>query len=323
MSASVYELAGKRVYVAGHRGMVGSALMRRLASEGCELITADRKQVDLRRQAETEAFIAEKRPQLVFLAAATVGGILANRDHPGTFIYDNLAIETNVLEAARRANVEKLVLLGSSCIYPKHAPQPITEDALLTGALEPTNEWYAIAKIAGIKMAQAYRRQYGCDFISLQPTNLYGPGDNFDPESSHVAAGLLRRFHEAMREGRDEVIVWGTGTPLREFLHSDDLADACVFLAKGYSGDDIVNIGIGSDLSIAELARLIADTVGFRGAIGFDPSKPDGTPRKLLDVSRLTKMGWTASISLDDGLRRYYAGFLEACDREPRHARIK
>ena len=255
----VYELTGKRVYVAGHRGMVGSAIMRRLEGEGCELVTAARQKVDLRRQAETEGFFAETQPQFVFLAAAKVGGILANRDDPGAFIYDNLMIETNVMEAARRAGVEKLVLLGSSCIYPKFTPQPIPEDALMTGALEPTNESYAIAKIAGIKMAQAYRRQYGCDFISLQPTNLYGPNDNFDPETGHVIAALLRRFHEAKLEDKAEVIVWGTGKPRREFLHVDDLADACVILAKNYSSDEIVNIGTGTDIAIAELAQLIAE----------------------------------------------------------------
>lgn len=319
--AANYDFSGKRVYVAGHRGMVGRALMRRLEAEDCELLTADRTKVDLRRQSEAEDFIAGKRPDFIFMAAAKVGGILANRDNPGVFLYDNLAIEMNVLEAARRANVEKLVLLGSSCIYPKFAPQPIAEDALLTGALEPTNEWYAVAKIAGIKMAEAYRNQYGCDFISVQPANLYGPNDNFDPESSHVIAALLRRFHEAKRDGKDEVTVWGTGTPLREFLHVDDLADACVFLAKHYSGDDIVNIGTGSDISIADLAGLIARTVGYEGGIVFDPSKPDGTPRKLLDVSRLTKMGWRATISLEDGLRPYYAAFLDSGEGRLKHAK--
>lgn len=312
----IYELSGKRVYVAGHRGMVGSALMRRLEREDCELVTADREKVDLRRQADTEEFFAETRPQFVFLAAAKVGGILANRDHPGTFIYDNLMIETNVMEAARRSQVEKLVLLGSSCIYPKYSRQPIQEDALMTGALEPTNEWYAIAKIAGIKMAQAYRRQYDCDFISLQPTNLYGPNDNFDPQTSHVVAALLRRFHEAKRDGNDEVTVWGTGRPRREFLHVDDLAEACLFLVRNYSDENIVNIGTGSDVSITELAQLIAATIGYQGRVVFDPSKPDGTPRKLLDVSKLTEMGWQAKISLEDGLRQYYAAFLEDPERQ-------
>jgi GDP-L-fucose synthase len=305
-----YDLAGKRVFVAGHRGMVGSALLRRLAEEDCEVVTVGREAVDLRRQRETEEWFAAERPQLVFLAAAKVGGILANRDHPAEFLYDNLMIEANVMEAARRAAVEKLVFLGSSCIYPKFASQPISEDALLTGPLEPTNEWYAVAKIAGIKMAQAYRKQHGCDFVSAQPSNLYGPNDNFDPESSHVIAALLRRFHEAKISGTPEAVVWGTGTPRREFLHVDDLADACVFLAKSYSEAEIVNVGIGADIAIADLARLIAGTVGFEGKIVFDRSMPDGTPRKLLDVSGLTAMGWQARTSLEDGLRECYMAFL-------------
>jgi GDP-L-fucose synthase len=312
MQKTIYEIAGKRVWVAGHRGMVGSALMRRLASEDCELITADRGSVDLRRQQETEAWLAETKPDLVYLAAAKVGGILANRDRPGEFLYDNLMIEANVMEAARRTGVGKLVMLGSSCIYPKFAPQPITEDALLTGPLEPTNEWYAVAKIAGIKMAQAYRQQYGCDFICLQPSNLYGPNDNFDPETSHVIAALLRRFHEAKLANAPDVVVWGTGTPRREFLHVDDLADACVFLTKTYSAPEIVNIGTGEDLSIAELARLVAETVDYRDAITFDTTKPDGTPRKLLDVSRLSAMGWNTKITLREGLRLYYRDYLAA-----------
>jgi GDP-L-fucose synthase len=312
MAQHLYELAGKRVYVAGHGGMVGSALMRRLAAENCELVTADRRTVDLRRQKETEDWLADRRPDVVFLAAAKVGGILANRDFPGEFLYDNLMIEANVLEAARKAGVGKLVLLGSSCIYPKFAPQPIAEDALLTGPLEPTNEWYAVAKIAGIKLAQAYREQYGCDYICLQPTNLYGPNDNFDPATSHVIAALLRRFDEAGRAGAPEVVVWGTGTPRREFLHVDDLADACVFLAKTWSAPEIVNIGTGEDIAIADLASMIAETVGYRGAIAFDPSKPDGTPRKLLDVTRLSAMGWTAKIGLAEGLRRYYRDYRAA-----------
>jgi GDP-L-fucose synthase len=310
MKAGLFEIAGKRVYVAGHRGMVGSALMRRLSGEGCELITADRRTVDLRRQQETEDWLAAQRPDVVFLAAARVGGILANRDWPGEFLYDNLMIEANVMEAARRVGVAKLVMLGSSCIYPKFAPQPISEDALLTGPLEPTNEWYAVAKIAGIKMAQAYRAQYGSDFISLQPANLYGPNDNFDPATSHVIAALLRRFHEAAEAGAPEVVVWGTGTPRREFLHADDLADAAVFLTKTYSSAEIVNVGSGEDVAIADLARMIAETVGYRGAIVFDHTKPDGTPRKLLDVTRLAAMGWTAKIGLAQGLRLYYRDYL-------------
>jgi GDP-L-fucose synthase len=311
MKAKLYEIAGKRVYVAGHRGLVGGALLRRLQSEACEVATVGRDKVDLRRQDETEAWFAKAQPQLVFLAAAKVGGILANRDYPGEFVYDNLMIEANVMEAARRSGVEKLVFLGSSCIYPKYAPQPISEEALLAGPLEPTNDSYAVAKIAGIKMAQAYRKQYGCDFISLQPTNVYGPGDNFNLESGHVIAALLRRFHEAKTAGLEEVVVWGTGTPRREFLHVDDLADACVFLANHYSDGDIINVGTGADISIGDLARRIAETVGYRGKMVFDRSKPDGTPRKLLDVSKLSTMGWQARTSLEDGLPEYYAAFLE------------
>jgi GDP-L-fucose synthase len=273
-------------------------------------VVVGREAVDLCRQDETEDFFSEARPHLVFLAAAKVGGILANRDQPADFIYSNLMIQTNVMEAARRTGVEKLVFLGSSCIYPKFAPQPISEDALLSGPLEPTNESYAVAKIAGIRMAQAYRRQHGCDIISVQPTNLYGPRDNFDPESSHVMAALLRRFDEAKRRGQRKVVVWGTGSPRREFLHVDDMADACVFLAKHYSSSGIINIGMGKDIAIADLARLIAATVGFTGKISFDASKPDGTPRKLIDVSKLTAMGWRARIDLEDGLRRYYAAYL-------------
>ena len=315
MNAPLYEIAGKRVYVAGHRGMVGSALTRRLAREDCELLVVGREVVDLCRQDETEDFFNEARPHLVFLAAAKVGGILANRDQPAEFIYNNLTIQTNVMEAARRTGVEKLVFLGSSCIYPKFASQPITEEELLAGPLEPTNEAYAVAKIAGIKMAQAYRKQHSCDFIAAQPTNLYGPGDNFDPESSHVMAALLRRFHEARVDKQQRVTVWGTGTPRREFLHVDDMADACVFLAKHYSSGGIVNVGTGKDISIANLARLIAETTNYEGKIVFDHSKPDGTPRKLLDVSKLTEMGWWASTELQEGLQPYYAEFLK---RSPR-----
>jgi GDP-L-fucose synthase len=310
MQKPVYRIEGKRVYVAGDRGMVGSALVRRLGGEDCQLITAPRKSLDLRRQKETEEFFAEARPQLVFLAAAKVGGILANRDRPGEFLYDNLMIEANVMETARRVGVEKLVFLGSSCIYPKHAPQPIPESALLTGPLEPTNEAYAVAKIAGIKMAEAYRRQYVCDFISVQPANLYGPGDNFDPASSHVPAALLRRFHEVKVAAQRQVMVWGTGTPRREFLHVDDLADACVFLARHFSAGGSVNVGTGQDITVADFARLIAEVVGYDGSIHFDPSKPDGTPRKLLDISQITAMGWRAKIELRSGLKQYYAAFL-------------
>jgi GDP-L-fucose synthase len=305
-----FDLAGKRVWVAGHRGMVGAALTRRLAREGCTLLETTRTEVDLREQAAVRAWMTRERPDAVFVAAATVGGIQANATRPAEFLYDNLMIEANVMEAARRVGVAKLVMLGSSCIYPKFAPQPISEDALLTGPLEPTNEWYAVAKIAGIKMAQAYRAQYGSDFISLQPANLYGPNDNFDPATSHVIAALLRRFHEAAEAGAPEVVVWGTGTPRREFLHADDLADAAVFLTKTYSSAEIVNVGSGEDIAIAELARMIAETVGYRGAIVFDRTKPDGTPRKLLDVTRLAAMGWTAKIGLAQGLRLYYRDYL-------------
>jgi GDP-L-fucose synthase len=312
MAAPVlFPLAGKRVFVAGHRGMVGSAICRRLAREECEILTAPRGELDLRRQAETEAWLADTRPDAVFLAAAKVGGILANNDHPAEFIHDNLAIELAVIEAARRAGVGKLLFLGSSCIYPKLAAQPITEEALLTGPLEPTNEWYAIAKIAGLKLCQAYRRQWGCDFIAAMPTNLYGPGDNFDLAASHVLPALLVKIHRAKESGAPSVPVWGTGAPRREFLHVDDLADACVFLMQRYSGEAHVNVGVGEDLTIKELAETVARVVGWEGRLAFDTSKPDGTPRKLLDVSRLKALGWEASIPFEDGVRQTYAWFLE------------
>lgn len=299
----IFPLAGKRVFVAGHRGMVGSAIVRRLASEDCEILTVGRDEVDLRNQAQVNAWMEQARPDAVFLAAAKVGGILANDTYPADFLYDNLMIEANVIEASYRNQVAKLLFLGSSCIYPKLAPQPITEDALLTGPLEPTNEWYAIAKIAGIKLAQAYRRQHGCDFISAMPTNLYGPGDNFDLNTSHVLPALIRKAHEAKVSGADHIVIWGTGTPRREFLHVDDLADACVHLLRHYSDEAPINVGCGRDLPIAELARLVARSVGFAGELAFDPAMPDGTPRKLLDVSRLAALGWTARIGLEDGLR--------------------
>ena len=307
-----YSLSGKRVWVAGHRGMVGSAIVRRLATEGCEVLSVARDQVDLTRQAETEAWMAAARPHAVFLAAGRVGGIHANDSYPADFIYDNLAIEANVIHAAHKIGVEKLLFLGSSCIYPRDAAQPMPEAALLTGPLEPTNEWYAIAKIAGIKLCQAYRRQHRCDFISAMPTNLYGPGDNFHPQNSHVPAALLRRFHEAKLAGAAEVTVWGTGTPRREFMFVEDAADACVHLMKHYSGEAHVNVGTGSDVSIAEFAQLIRATVGFEGRIAFDTSRPDGTPRKVMDVSALNALGWTAPTSLDLGLRRYYRWFLSS-----------
>lgn len=306
-----YALAGKRVWVAGHRGMVGSALMRRLALEDCERITIERNTVDLRRQAEVEAWLAKTRPQAVIVAAAKVGGILANNSRPADFIYDNLAIETNIIHGAYQAGVEKLLFLGSSCIYPRLAPQPIAEDALLTGPLEPTNEWYAIAKIAGIKLAQAYRRQYGCDFISAMPTNLYGMGDNFDLQTSHVLPALLAKIHTARTAHAATVEIWGSGQPRREFLYVDDLADGLVHLLKHYSGEGHVNIGTGSDISIRELATLIAKIIGFDGSFAFDTSKPDGTPRKLLNVSLLTQLGWHAKTGLEDGIRKTYAWYLE------------
>ncbi len=310
MARTPFELKGKRVFVAGHRGMVGSALVRRLARENVELLTAGRGEVDLRDQAAVSSWFASKRPQVVFLAAAKVGGIVANNTLRAEFIYDNLIIATNVIHAAHINGTEKLMFLGSSCIYPKLAPQPLREDTMLTGPLEPTNEPYAIAKIAGIKMVEAYRSQYGSDFISVMPTNLYGPGDNYHPEYSHVVAALIRRFHEAKLSGVKNVVVWGTGTPRREFLYVDDMADACIHLMKNYSADELVNIGTGEDISIAEFARVVAATVGYSGEIGFDPSRPDGTPRKLLDVNRLAKLGWRARTSLEDGIRLAYRAYL-------------
>jgi GDP-L-fucose synthase len=306
----MYDLAGKRVWVAGHRGMVGSAIVRRLAGEDCEVVTADRATVDLTNQAAVRAWITDVKPQAVFLAAAKVGGILANDRFPADFLFDNLMIEANIIEAAHRVGVEKLMFLGSSCIYPKFAQQPITEDALLTGPLEPTNEAYAIAKIAGLKLAQAYRVQHGADFISAMPTNLYGPGDNFDLESSHVVPALIRKAHEAKLGGGD-MVVWGSGAPLREFLYVDDCADACVFLMNHYSDGPHVNVGSGQDLSILDLTKLVCDAVGFTGRIERDLSKPDGTPRKLMDVTRLATLGWTARTALPDGLASSYRWFLD------------
>jgi GDP-L-fucose synthase len=308
-----------RVYVAGHRGLVGSALMRRLEGEGCgHIITRTREQLDLADARAVDAFFGEERPEYVFLAAAKVGGILANATYPADFIRENLAVELNVVDAAHRHGAKKLHFLGSSCIYPRHAPQPIKEEYLLTGPLEPTNEPYAVAKIAGIELCRSYRRQYGADFISVMPTNLYGPGDNFDPESSHVLPALLRRFHEAKVHGDEEVVVWGTGTPRREFLHVDDLADACVHLMRVYSGEEPINIGVGEDLSIAGLAELVREVVGYRGAIRFDPARPDGTPRKLLDVSRLDSLGWRARIPLREGIEQTYRWYLGAYQPQPR-----
>ncbi len=311
MTGQGFTLKGKTIYVAGHRGMVGSAIIRRLAEEHCTVLTADRS-IDLRDQAAVNLWFAENRPQVVVLAAAKVGGILANDSFPADFLYDNLMIEANVIAAARQQAAEKLLFLGSSCIYPKFAPQPILEDALLTGPLEPTNEWYAIAKIAGIKLCQAYRRQHDCDFISAMPTNLYGPGDNFDLSSSHVLPALIRKAHEAKLAGDASFGIWGSGTPRREFLHVDDLADACIFLLKHYSDAPPVNVGSGSDIAIADLAALVAGTVGFTGQITRDETKPDGTPRKLMDSGRLAAMGWTAKIDLDRGIADAYAHFLTA-----------
>ncbi len=300
------------IFVAGHRGLAGSAIVRRLRAAGfTELALRDRSALDLRDQRAVNALFAELRPRYVFLAAGHVGGILANHSYPAEFLGDNLAIQTNVIDAAYRHGAEKLLFLGSSCIYPKHAPQPIREDCLLTGPLEPTNEWYAIAKIAGLKMCQAYRRQYGFRAISAMPSNLYGPGDHFGLQSSHVLPALIRRFHEAKERGAEEVEIWGTGTPRREFLHVDDLADACLYLMQRYDGEDWVNVGVGRDITIAELAALVARTVGYSGALKFNPAMPDGTPRKLLDTTRLTALGWVPRISLEAGLAQTYEWFLE------------
>jgi GDP-L-fucose synthase len=304
-----FDLTGRRIFVAGHRGMVGAALMRRLKSERCELLTVDRGALDLTRQAATEEWLRDNRPDVVIVAAARVGGIAYNSAFPVDFLSDNLAIELNLINGAFAASVCKLLFLGSSCIYPRIAPQPMTEDMLLTGPLEPTNEWYAIAKIAGIKLVEAYRRQHGADYISLMPSNLYGPGDNYHPEHGHVPAALIRRFHEAKLAKSPSVTVWGTGTPRREFMAVDDLADACVFALKRYSGDRFLNVGTGRDVTIAAFARLVAGVVGYEGKIVFDASRPDGTPQKLLDVSVLTKLGWTARIDLREGLAAAYQDF--------------
>ena len=310
MPGQKFNLRGKRVYVAGHRGMVGSALVRRLAREDCTVLTPDRTALDLKDQRAVRSWFASEKPDVVFLAAAKVGGILANDSFPADFIYDNLMIEANVIEAAHRSDVTKLLFLGSSCIYPKLAPQPITEDALLTGPLEPTNEWYAIAKIAGIKLAQAYRRQHSRDFISAMPTNLYGPCDNFNPQSSHVLPALIRKVHEAKRSDASEVVMWGTGAPRREFLHVDDCADACVFLMQHYSDDTPVNVGSGDDITIEALTHMVCDIVGFGGEISRDLTKPDGTPRKLMSGDKLRTLGWAPSIALADGLEATYRWFL-------------
>jgi len=303
------------IFVAGHRGLVGSAIVRRLRAGGFHnLVLRDRRELDLTRQAAVEDFFAEVRPEYVFFAAAKVGGILANDRYPAEFLQDNLIIQTNIIDAAWRSGTRKLLFLGSSCIYPKHAPQPIPEEALLTGPLEPTNEWYAIAKIAGLKMCQAYRRQYGFNAIAAMPTNLYGPGDNFSLKTSHVLPGLLRKIHDARESGASEVEVWGTGKPRREFLYVDDLADACVFLMQKYDEDRWINVGWGTDATIAELAHTICRVVGFEGTLRFDSSKPDGTPRKLLDTTRLRALGWSPQIELEAGIRSTYEWFLNHYD---------
>jgi len=312
----VFDLAGKRVFVAGHNGMAGSAIVRRLRDEPCDIIVADHKDLDLTRQDQTERFLFENRPDALIVAAGKVGGILANDTYPAEFISENLAIALNCIHSAHAAGTKKLIFLGSTCIYPKFARQPMSEDQLLTGELEPTNQWYAIAKIAGVKLCESYRRQYGDDFISLMPTNLFGPGDNYHPQHSHVVAALIRRFHEAKVNGTPQVAVWGTGTVRREFLYVDDLADACIFLLKNKSAFDLVNVGVGEDITVAELARTIAEVVGFQGEIVYDSSKPDGTPRKLVDTARLRAMGWSAKISLSEGLGRSYQDFLTAKVRE-------
>jgi GDP-L-fucose synthase len=308
-----------RVYVAGHRGLVGSALVRRLQADGHDVLTRSRSQLDLRDAAATATFLRDARPDAVVLAAARVGGILANSAQPVQFLEDNLRIQLSVIPAAHAAGVRRLLFLGSSCIYPRLAPQPIREGALLTGPLETTNQAYALAKISGIVQVQSYRRQYGASYICAMPTNLYGPGDNFDPESSHVLPALVRRFHEAKHYGLDEVVLWGSGTPRREFLHVDDLADACVTLLRRYDGDEPVNVGCGQDLTIRELAEVVAEVVGFEGRIAVDPTKPDGTPRKLLDVSRMTALGWRPRITLRDGIAATYASWLSAMEPQAPH----
>lgn len=301
-----------KIYVAGHRGLVGSAIVRKLRLEGyTNLVMVTSHELDLREQASVREFFAAERPDYVFLAAARVGGILANNSYPADFIYHNLMIEANVIESARLHEVKKLLCLGSTCIYPKMAPQPLKEEYLLTGPLEPTNEWYAVAKIAGIKLCQAYQRQYGSRFISAMPTNLYGPEDNFDLESSHVMPALIRKFHEAKIADAPSVTVWGSGKPLREFLHVDDCADACLFLMQNYDDEGIINIGVGEDITIARLAAVVGEAVGYDGEIVYDSGKPDGTPRKLVDVTRINRLGWCASIGLEDGVRSTYQWYLE------------
>ena len=311
MSAPViFELRGKRAFVAGHAGMVGAALVRRLEREHCDILFATRRELDLRHSESVERYMAQTKPDAVFVAAGKVGGIRANSTFPAEFLADNLAIALSTIHAAHRSGAKKLVYLGSSCIYPRLAPQPMSPEMLLSGPLEPTNQWYAVAKIAGIKICEAYRLQYGADFVSVMPTNIYGPGDNYHPQDSHVPAALVRRFHEAKINGDASVTVWGTGSPRREFLAADDLADACVFVMKCYSGLEFLNVGTGEDVTIAEFARVVADVVGFSGSIAFDTTRPDGAPRKLLDVSRINALGWRAMTPLREGLQRMYADFL-------------
>lgn len=317
-AANIYSLVGKKVYVAGHRGMVGSAVVRRLQNESCQILTTNRATVDLRNQAQVQSWMSTVRPEVVVVAAATVGGIFANDTRPAEFLYDNMMIEANLIEAARRASVEKLIFLGSSCIYPRLAQQPMQEEALLSGYLEPTNESYAVAKIAGLKLCAAYRRQYGCDFISAQPTNLYGPGDNYDLTSSHVIPALIAKMDKAKRSKAKAVELWGSGKPKREFMHVDDLADAIVFLLQRYSEEQHINVGTGDEVSITELAETIRDVVGFRGDFIYASEKPDGMPRKLLDVSRLRRLGWTARTPLRSGLENAYRWYEEHRDIDAR-----
>lgn len=314
MDSSKYSLSGKRIWVAGHKGMVGSAIVRRLQKEDCEILTVDRKEVDLIDPHAVLTWMQANKPDGVFVAAAKVGGIHANNAMPAQFLYENMQIANNIIHASMLVEVEKLLFLGSSCIYPRLAPQPMKEDALLTGPLEPTNEWYAIAKIAGIKMCQAYRKQYGCDFISGMPSNLFGPHDNFHLENSHVPAALLRRFHEAKVAGLDKVTIWGTGEPRREFLYVDDLADGSVFLMKNYSDFEHVNIGVGKEISITDFATLIKEVVGFEGEIDYDLSRPSGMPLKCLNVDKMQALGWSAPTGLKDGLTRFYEWFLDNID---------
>lgn len=311
MSGPIFSLSGKRVWVAGHRGMVGSALVRRLQSENCEILIISRAELDLRRQEPVEEWLSTNRPDAIFLAAAKVGGIFANESYPAEFIHDNLSIEVNIIEAARKFGVSKVQFLGSVCIYPKLAPQPVKEEALLSGFLEPTNQWYAVAKIAGLKMAQAYRREYGYDFICAMPANLYGPGDNFNLAGGHVLPELLRKAHEAKTAGAQEIGIWGSGKPRREFLHVDDCADALVYLMKNYSGEDHINVGVGEDITILDLTRMVCETVGFKGTIRNDTSKPDGTPARLMSNEKLMSLGWQSKIGLREGISDTYRWYLD------------